>query len=73
MHNSFCEGIIVCTWSFWQGIDRSDQPSFPPHRFPTNTNLSGRKSRQKRKRMMGWIKNGPVMKTPSRQNKLFSF
>ncbi len=32
---------------FWQGMDRSDQPNFPPQRFPTKSVLTARKPRQK--------------------------
>jgi hypothetical protein len=46
-------------WSFWQFLATTDKPKFSPTVFSDQICSNSKKENKKRKRMMGWIENGP--------------
>ncbi len=62
MHNRFCEGIILPYTEF---LARKQiwPAQLPPTAFSDQRRSVSKKIKMKRKRMMGWIKNGPKKKS----------
>jgi hypothetical protein len=62
MHNRFCEGIIVPYTEFLARNGQIQPVQLPPAAFSDIICSDREKIKTKRKRMIGWIKNGPKKK-----------